>query len=789
MTIQFFSQSNTFLDIVLPILIALSTINIGLIAFVYPKIFETTRSLKDISQIFVKKLQRKFYLCYYLGFITFCITINLISIGFCVFNSNYLDIILILNFIITLVGIFGSYFVFKLLTTYYNYTEELFNVAKINLTANNKNEDLELLQITAIHSIKNQYDLYFFEKALALIDQIFRKNILQNIKKLKESDFLGLSSENDYLFRPLEILTYIFQRSVDGNKQEISNQILNTLLEMLNDSLLKWEHTPAFKLELKIINTFIQNMKYKINRGKIYNDDIIFISHFYFILCEYYKNILPNITDSINTSLLKPNEKIFPLFQSLINNNASIELLQSWQDSIKSYIHSDKISRTKILQLNSQIISYLIFKEKYKDAYEYMYYETPKENHSEYTFPQMPRYLSEIFNCYIGKGSAFLQNQTFDKNQQSEKYKFFTLFLFLCSAKDRYDNLKKQKIHDWRNEFIKNNIERYTQITKTFIDGLTNEELFFNYFNNQKKILKNLNEFYNNHALITTFQIDEKYKNFIKSKIKILQEKIIIKRTPILEKPLSQDLIAQIKKESHDIYEALTPNWFIDKIFETKKEKKKFFLNLYNFLYQRKAKTTTAFPLGDITVTQEKGRLLVYDNLEQRIFNFLSQQTYRQLFNQLQTVLEPITSITELNSIKLNNYCIITNFSASQNILLKVFAKENICSKNSYISANYIKIGKQNIPIILRDYLFHENFCKTPTILFIDRSKINLKKTLCQEISIKEYRLDKGKIFDDLFNPDYSTDAEIAITLPSFIEIIYSGKNIGYKLEISDKNI
>lgn len=785
-TIHFFSQSNSFLDIALPILIALSTINIGLIAFVYPKIFETTRSLKDISQIFVKKLQRKFYLYYYLGFITFCMAINLISIGFCVFNSNYLDILLLFNFIITLVGIFCSYLVFKLLTTYYNYTEKLFDITKINLTANNKNEDLELLQITAIHSIKNQYDLYFFEKALALIDQIFRKNILQNIKKLKKSDFLGLSSENEYLFRPLEILTYIFQRSVEDNKQEISNQILDSLLGILNDSLLKWEHTPAFKLELKIINTFIQNIKYKINRGKIYNDDIIFISHFYFILCEYYKNILPNITDSVNTSLLKPNEKIFPLFQSLINNNVSIELLQSWQDSIKSYIHSDKISRTKILQLNSQIISYLIFKKKYKDAYEYMYYETPKENHSEYTFPQMPRYLSEIFNCYIGKDSAFLQNQTFDKNQQSEKYKFFTLFLFLCNAKDRCDNLKKQKNTGWRKEFIKKDIERYTEISKTFINGLTNEELFFNYFNNKKKILSNLNEFYENLELIATFQIDKKYKSFIKNKINLLQKKIITKRNPILEEPLSENLVSQIKEESLSIYEALTPSWFIDKIFETKEKKKNLFLKLYNFLYQRKIKRIHLLSLGDITVTQEKGRLLVYDNLEQRIFSLLAQQTYRQLFNQLQTLLIPITSITELNAMNLNDYCIITNFSTSSNILLKVFSKENIYLRDSAISASSIRIGKTDIPIILRDHLFHENFCKTPTLLFLNKRKIKLTKVPCKEIIIKERPLTKGNVFDDLFNPDYSTNKEIVITIQNFIEIMSTDENIGYKLDLSN---
>lgn len=783
------SQSDSFSSIMLPILIALSTINIGLVAFVYPKIFETTRSLKDISQIFVKKLQRKFYLNYYLGFITFCLVMNLSSIGLCILNSNYLNVILLFNFVITFIGIFCSYFVFKLLTTYYNYTEKLFKVKKIELKPNKNNEDLELLQMLAIHSIKNQYDLSSFSESLSLIEQIFRRNILQNIKRLKESDFLGLSSENEYLFRPLEMLTYIFQYTVEKSKQEVSNQILNIHLGILRDSLLNWEHTPAFKLELNIINKFTQNVKYKINRGKIYNDDIIFISEFYFILCEYYKNKLPNITDSINTSLLKPNEIIFKILQSLVNNNISIELLQLWQDLIKRHIYSEKIDRTKILQLNTQIISYLIFKNKYKEAYEYMYYETPKENYSEYTFPQMPRYLSEIFNCYIGKDSAFLQNQTFDKNQQSEKYKFFTLFLFLCNAKDRCDNLKKQKNTGWRNEFIKNDIARYTQITNTFIDGLTNEELFFNYFNNQKRLSVNLKEFYNNLELIKTFQLDKTYESFIKNKINLLRKEIITKRNPILKSPLSGILLSQIKEESQNIYEALTQSWFIDKIFETKEKKKNFFFKLCNFSYQRKTKMITNIPLGDITVTQEKGRLLVYDNLEQRIFNLLSQQTYRQLFLKLQTILIPITSVAELNSINLNNYCIITNFSASQNILLKAFSKENICLKNSGVSVNSIKIGKINIPIILREHLFHENFCEKPTILFIDKSKIKLAKTSCKEMVINELSLEKGKVFDDLFNPGYSTDKEISITIPSFIEIVSLDEKIGYRLEISDKNL
>jgi len=785
MTIQFFSQSDYFTDIVLPILIALSTINIGLVAFVYPKIFETTRSLKDISQIFVKKLQRKLYIRYYLGFITFCLLINLVSIGYCIFYDDNIKIILLFNFIITFAGIHVSYCVFKILTIYYNYTEKLFDVQKINLESNAKrNEDLELLQTIALHSIRNQYDFSLFEEALAFIDKIFRKNILQNIEKLKNDDFLGISTENDYLYRPIEIITYIFQNSVNESKQEISNTILNTQLNILNDALLKWEHTPAFKLELKIINAFILNIQYKINRGKIYNDDIMFLSTFYFILCEYYKNKLPNVSDGVNTSLLKPNEIIFPIFQNLINCEVSSDLLKLWQDLIKKYIHSDKISRTKILQLNTQIISYLIYKEKYKEAYEYMYYETPKENRSEYTYPQIPKYLSEIFECYIGKDSAISQNKAFDKNQQSEKYKFFTLFLFLCNAKDRYDNLKKQKVTGWKSDFIKKDIEQYTKISDKFIEKLTNEELFFNSFNNQDKTLKILDEFYSNDMLIKTFLVGTEYKNFIKNTIELLQKKIIDKRKPILEEPLQESLILEIKELSKDIFEELIPNWFIDNIFKIKR--KKSILNLFNYTYPIKI-NTVHLPLGNITAIQEKGRLIVYDNLAQRILNLLSSQAYKQLFNKLKTILTPITSITELNTINLDNYCIITNFSASQKLLLKVLSRDDINLGNSFSNVSSIKIGKTNVPIISMDYLFHENFCKNPAVLFINKSTIRLSKTFDKEIFIQENYLEKGLVFDDMFNPDYSTNKEISITFPSFMEIIYLDTIVGYKLDIPNQ--
>ena len=252
--INLFSNAKTVLDVALPFLTTFCAINLGLVAFVYPKIFETTRSLKDISQIFIDKLQRKKYLHYYLGFITSCLIINMASLLLCVVDSDFISLwLLSVNFVITLASVLVSYLVFKLLNKYYNYTERIFRLEKIKLSSKEKNEDLELLQILSIHSIKNQYDLSSFRKYLSLIDKIFRKNILNNMSKLRQSNFLGHGQENDFLFRPLEMLTYIYQYAIEISRQEISNNIFFVLRGIVQDALLKWEHTPA--LEQTVVNS------------------------------------------------------------------------------------------------------------------------------------------------------------------------------------------------------------------------------------------------------------------------------------------------------------------------------------------------------------------------------------------------------------------------------------------------------------------------------------------------------------------------------------------------------
>ena len=83
-------------------------------------------------------------------------------------------------------------------------------------------------------------------------------------------------------------------------------------------------------------------------------------------------------------------------------------------------------------------------------------------------------------------------------------------------------------------------------------------------------------------------------------------------------------------------------------------------------------------------------------------------------------------SVVCLVVINLDNYCIITNFSASQKLLLKVLSRDNINLDSSFSNVSSIKIGKSDIPIVSMDYLFHENFCKNPAVLFINKSIIPL---------------------------------------------------------------
>lgn len=770
MSIQLFyeNQSIISLDNILTILTALSAINIGFVAFVYPKIFETTKNLKDISQIFITKLDEKFYIHYYLKFIIYTLIINLFSIIILpLLDSEYYIWILIPNFIFSIFSICFSYYSFRILHQYYNNPEELFKVENIVLTPDVKNEDLELLQMIAIHSIQYQDDLSLFKIATKYICEIFNNNISWNEHKF-EHNFLGLTKDNEYLFRPLEIMTYIFQRGVNLSKQEIANTIFNKQCELLENALLKWKHTNSFYVEQKTIKSYVQKFMYKLDRCNIIYDDIISLFDFYYILNNYYKNVFPNIIDNVNRKFMHPNEIVFPMMTTLIDDNYPFYLLTLWQDIINNYRHSDEIDRIQILKLNTQIISYLIYKGKYKEAYDYMYYETPKENHYEHNFPQMPCFLDEIFKCYLGKDSSFSQNQVFSKNQQSERYKFYTLFILLCNAKDRMDNLKQLNVNDFRQQYIQTEISRYSNSSQDFVNHLTNEELFFNYLNNIEKIRKILDDFFSNEELVSTFQINDSYKNYIIDKIILLHQKMDMRRKNILNSKLSQKQISEIKELKQDLYDALVPDNVINRIFGVKKEIPAIALKM---------------ALGNITITKEKGRLIVYDDFEQQIYRMLEEKMYGQLFQKLRSISKKISSVDEITAQNLSDYCIITNFRAAKDTLLKAFPIDRIIMNDVPIGAKGIKIGNVTINVSREDYFFSKNSAKRNTILFIDKSKVSLCKTGVKDIKVKEIKLNGDKKFDDLFNPEYTTNEEISITMSSFLDIIYE-QNAIYSFEI-----
>ena len=467
----------------------------------------------------------------------------------------------------------------------------------------------------------------------------------------------------------------------------------------------------------------------------------------------------------------------------MIDFDVSSDLLKFWQDLMQNIIHSDKIDRIQILRLNTQIISYMIFKEKYKNAYEFMYYETPKNNMSERTFPQMPSYLSEIFLCYIGKDSTFSQNQTFDKNQNSEEFKYFSLFLFLCNAKDRYDNLKKQEVKDWRKVFLDENIQRYSEVPSQMIKSLSNEELFYNYFNNKKNIKSKLNDFFSITALMNQFELNNSYKKFINKKIMSFRDKIIKRRSSILNKKLSTKVRTQIESYSKDIFDSLVPDCFIQKIFETRRTKPKGFISrLRNISLFRPKDEAIITPIGNISIKQEKGRLLVYDRLARRVFNLLSDEMHKKLFKKLSSISHTIDNYRELEDKELLDHCIVTNFGAGIALLSKFIPKENICLDKSEFHAKAIKINNTSIPIIIRDHLFHENFCKEPTILLLPRNKIKLIRGEQKALVVRETKLEGGKVFDDLFNSDYSTNKEIEITIPSILDIQHPKEMLAFKL-------
>lgn len=205
--------------------IACNAILIGLLAFVYPQIFETKKKLKDISEVFVKKYKNNIFIKYYFLILSILLCISTDLSIFCIFENSLFNCTntLYANVILSFGGILISGYVYKKLDKLYNTPEELFSLKNIIHSQQKENENLQLIQTLLARNLVNRYDIYNNKYYLSLLKEIFIKNmekLTELDKQQKQKELFKWYQDTKYLYRPLETMQFINQEAVRCGNEE-----------------------------------------------------------------------------------------------------------------------------------------------------------------------------------------------------------------------------------------------------------------------------------------------------------------------------------------------------------------------------------------------------------------------------------------------------------------------------------------------------------------------------------------------------------------------------------------
>lgn len=552
------------------ILTLTSTIYVGLLTFVYPKIFEAKEKIKEKSEKLYKKLSKELIVKHYFFFIIAFTIINLFSF----FTEN--NILLWLNIILCILSMIASWWIYEKILDKYYYREYEF-IDKLEVIDYNKqnerniiyNDNLELCQNLSINMLARGFHNEHFNKYIGKILSYFELYIDFLYKKENSSkdefsskdeleSFWNEKEKNNYFVAPFYRIVYINQESKRLNAgYEFNINITRECYEVLKN-FYKNIHFEKENNKKSIIYflghritepiwIFRSILLSKIENKIFEPSEIIFINLFFELIIDF--DIKYN--DSYYTkSLIKYGEMktvpiIFDLIKSIIDNDYNFDrylktfakklhyslnwgIDNDYKKNIKNTTYSSYIHN-----LDFSILSYLLYTRKY-DLFK-KYYNTACENslnHIVWFFNNLLLYL--INKEY----SIFNTNNLMVFEKDKPEYKYYVIFYILINKKNyincRVNDIIEKKnsqnkdysIIDFEIGEIKNAISLNEFDFKERIGSLANllniEDIDW--------IKKEIDKFFNIHEIINDSELikdrTEDYKKFILQVFKYIKTKI-----------------------------------------------------------------------------------------------------------------------------------------------------------------------------------------------------------------------------------------------------------------------
>lgn len=760
--------------------IACNAILIGLLAFVYPQIFETKKRLKDISEVFVKKYKNNLVIEYYFPILSILLCSSVIISMFCIFENEKMNciIVLYLNIILSFIGIIISSCVYHRLEKLYNKPETLFSIKKILKLQKKEDDDLQLIQTLLARNLVNRYDYYNNQYYLLFLKDIFMNNMTKHTELEHEQKYKELSkwcNETRYLYRPLEIMQFINQEAVRCGNEDASVKIIQCVLDIFKEMLLKENLSSLYEQETKVSNTFKRMLIYKISHNSLIPEwDMYLIICYYKMLLDYDKN---HIKGMINGNNLNPNENVFQIITYLIKQSDKLDIFVPFLGYLKDMDTPSTNYSSDIQRLNCEILAYMILHKKYSLAYDYMYWQQPLDNSkSIYFFQIIPSTITDIADCYIKKSSIFQENQKFEENEDARIYKVYILFILLYTLKRRSDNANCTS----SNSLL---INDYTRVDENIFENVDNHSLFFNYITGSN-FQRDYAKFIKSKEILQQFRIEDTkvLKEFIQDIFTKITKIIEVRRENILNSPIcnaDQEAFKTEFKKDHDLFFSCAlalknkinnrnMYTFIKKYFHSKKKK-------------NKSWSRAGYAKG-LTTCKEKSRVIATEYTFQMMFTDLLDGLYKELIHKIDNKCIKIKSIKDIQLNNEDTWGIATNFDNFTTTLETLIPKENIIyadDSNFYIEG--IKIGNRKIPFVQHNYRYIQNSRKRMVVYIINISNIKLEKKDIDIQFFESKRITANS--NDLFPKKYETDKDINIVVSKPFKISFAKNEvIGYKL-------
>ncbi|MDR1499244.1 MAG: hypothetical protein LBS34_03070 [Rickettsiales bacterium] len=744
------NSQDTLLNNYYAIVAIVSGLYVGLISFMYPKIFDAENQIKKkwlelYEQFFEKKKLRH----YYISLISFFLLVSLMSLFLKHFYAVTLNIVLaiiavVYNFVIVQKleeYIFNESYTIKKVISKIDYSKSPHSNSNYYYNVINS------LQNNIIYLINDNNSNYNEIKQYA---EFINKCIFNYLDHLASGHGVE-NCDDEYYNYPFDKLQHLNQVAAGKNKSEVSLLLINNVY---NDILKIEENYGSILAISDILRTSVNKL------ATMFADSIRcrnFNANSLDILGKLYLKLIDlnsvGLLGKEEDNTIHQNRIFFGVVKGLVDGNYSFEYFRDIRDKLENIMYSTKENsklytiRDNVIALNMTILAYCYYKNKYDYIKGYIGGHFNK-HYSVYTLfldnlNDTIRYTTNeslsVFN--------FCNTQKFgsDAEESDEDSKYYILFLYMILIKQTLENHTKDIVFYLKNDekghlsLMKNIINKL--LNMDCVDDLKKRDIYNNMSYDMENIKNRLNKFLQNRKFFDVFEIKISedgagYKKFI------LQQFGRIKK--ILDNKRNSLLVEAIMNYQNDFRP--------DKINISDSDNVD----------------------GKFLMFEFNKRKLTISNLEYNILDRLKSENYSYIYQNILSKCIEIGMLREIKDVDLANFAVMGNFiniECNSATLRKYFPnEEQFTNMNGNDYVNSIRINEYDVQILSNMNVFYSN--TSHSLVIFDKSKIHLSRI--RNNHIKE----KTSFHED--------DENIVVKIPQPLSLRFDDDFVGYFVKLSD---